>query len=113
MTRTLLALMIAGFVVTGTASAAIDKHHLPLGDDMYSSIPKKGWVYSCQSSFNGGGAQGEGPWISDDGKTWDLTEKIAVRGSVSWDSVFNTTISGSTRRLSGNGLPPHTTGEFP
>jgi len=108
-----LLVVLTALFVPASALAAIDKHHLPVGDDMYSSSPKKGWVYTCQSSFNGGGAQAEGPWFNDDGKTWDLTDKIAVRGSVRWGSVFNTTISGSVRHLSGNDLPPHTTGEFP
>lgn len=112
MVRTLLVLIIVGAGVTGTASAAIDKTRLPVGDEKYGSSAKRGWVYTCQENFMGGGAQGEGPWMNGDG-TWDLTEKIAVRGSVEWDNVFRSSTSGSIRTLSGNGLPSHTTGEFP
>ena len=112
MVKTLITVSLALAVPMTSASAAIDKTRLPVGDEKYGSSAKRGWVYTCQQSFFGGGAQGEGPWMNGDG-TWDLTQKISVRGSVDWNSIFSTRTSGSTRTLSGNGLPSHTTGEFP
>src|ERR1700733_1271424 len=60
----------------------LDIHHLPLGDGKISTSPQRGYVYSCQTQFGGGGAQEAGPWIHGD--TWDLTEKISVQGDVPW-----------------------------
>ena len=85
----------------------VDVHALPVGTDKYvTDGPKKGYVYSCITDFNGGGADVMGPWFSSDGKTYDLTKKVAVEGKVKWDSKFSEKVSGSTRALSGNGLPP-------
>jgi hypothetical protein len=94
------------------AGAAVNLHKLVLGDKRYvTNGPKTGYVYSCQTQFNGGGAFRQGPWIS--GSTWDATQKIAVQGSVRHSSVFRNTLTSSSSMLSGNGLPPHTTGVFP
>src|SRR3954453_7456705 len=72
------------------AAASVNLHKLVLGDKRYvTQGPKKGWVYSCQSQFNGGGAFQDGPWIN--GKTWDATQKIAVSGAVHWNSSFTNT----------------------
>ena len=57
----------------------LDVTRLTLGDNKISSSPKRGYVYSCMSQFNGGGAQGTGPWINNDG-TWDLTRKFTGLG---------------------------------
>lgn len=63
------------------------------------------------------GAQVDGPWIHGD--TWDLTQKISVRGKITWpEAQFTiTTSSGGrdvTRVATGNGLPVNTpTGTFP
>jgi hypothetical protein len=95
-----------------TANPALNLHKLILGDKRYvTNGPKKGWVYSCQSQFNGGGAFQDGPWIS--GSTWDATQKLAVQGSVRWNSSFTGRLSGSSLVLAGNGLPAHVTGTFP
>lgn len=96
-----------------TASSAIDKHALPVGDGKYLTHAAKGYVYSCQTSFNGGGAQGATPWIS--GSTWDPSQKPAVQGSVSWPSAsVSITTSGANRLITANGLPgDHVTGTFP
>src|SRR4249919_3337168 len=94
------------------ASGSVNLSRLLLGDKRYvTSGPRKGWVWSCQSRFTGGGAFPDGPWI--DGSTWDATAKIAVRGTVRWSSSFRDTLSGSSLVLAGNGLPPHVTGTFP
>jgi YHYH protein len=67
--------------------------------------------------FRGGGAQHVGPWIH--GKTWDLTQKITVRGRITWpEAQFSITTGGASRLVSriltGNDLPVNTpTGQFP
>jgi YHYH protein len=102
---------------TATASftaTPINVHKLPLGDDMYvESGAKRGYVYSCITDFNGGGAFTQGPWIDAEAGTWDLTEKIYVQGKIDWDSEFNQSVSGGDRNLEGNGLPPQPSGQFP
>lgn len=86
---------------------------LPLGDGKVSSEPRRGYVYSCQTQFRGGGAQHDGDWIH--GSTWDATRKIWVQGDVAWpNAAFTITTSSDERRITGNGLPVnHTTGTFP
>ena len=109
---------------TGTASAgtdatqadrgpALDVRKLPLGDGRHRTRPAKGYVFSCQADFQGPSAMADGPWINERGKTWDLTEKIAVAGAVDWKARFSDETSGSERVLEGNGLPPNRTGRFP
>jgi YHYH protein len=104
------AVFVSGVAV---AQVSLDKTKLPLGDGKYLTQPKKGYVFSCITDFHGGGAFRDGPWIDSAAKTWDLTKKISVQGSVHWSSRFTATPKGTTLRLSGNGLPPHTTGVYP
>ncbi len=87
---------------------------LPLGDNKYvTSAPKKGYIYLCNAHSDNFGAQANGSWIH--GSTWNILEKTAVEGSVSWPTAtFAEKLMGSLRELSGNGLPVgHTTGNFP
>lgn len=95
--------------------STVDLTHLPLGDGNYSTSAKKGYVYSCMTSFNGGGAFTQGPWIDATNNTWDLTQKAQVDGSVSWPNAsWNISTNGQTRTLTGNDLPRnHTTGTYP
>jgi YHYH protein len=95
-----------------TPSDAIDITELPVGDDMFSSSPKRDYLYSCQTEFTGGGASTQGPWFNGDG-TWDLTEKATVDGSVDWPYEFTVTIQNGRRIFTGNGYPDHPTGTFP
>jgi len=90
----------------------LDVTHLTLGDNKTSTSPQRGYVYSCMTQFNGGGAQGTGNWINSDG-TWDLTKKIHVDGSVTWPHSFTITLQGNDRVFSSNDLPDHPTGTFP
>jgi hypothetical protein len=92
----------------------VDIHALPLGDGKYVTAgPKRGYVFSCITDFNGGGAFAQGPWIDAEAGTWDLSEKIYVQGRIDWESEFSEHVSGSERELEGNGLPPQPSGEFP
>jgi hypothetical protein len=106
--------LLAGCGVAGAASAPIDPTRLPSGDGKISTTaPAVGYVFSCTSNFNGGGAQVAGPWISANG-TWNSTKKLAVEGSVPWPSAaFAINIASATRTISTNDLPNHNTGTFP
>lgn len=91
-----------------------DLASLPLGDGKVSTSAQKGYVYSCSTTFRGGGAQHSGSWIS--GATWNATTKPTVNGSVAWPSAQVTfTHTGGSRIIVGNGLPTDgiTTGIFP
>lgn len=90
----------------------VDLTRLELGDGKISTSPKVGYVYSCQTQFNGGGAQGTGSWINGDG-TWDATKKAVVDGSVTWPHSFTISVQGDQRVFTGNDLPNHPTGIFP
>ena len=89
-----------------------DLTRLPVGDGRYSTSPARGYVYTCRTTFEGGGAGAQGPWFNDDG-TWDMTKKSTVDGSVSWPHELAVTLSGDSRVFGGNNLPDHPTGRFP
>ncbi len=97
----------------GARTTALDTHALPLGDGKVSTEPRRGYVYSCASSFRGGGAQHSGDWIH--GATWDDTQKISVRGDVSWpEAAISIRTDADQRLISSKALPDdHTTGIFP
>src|SRR5690349_14037148 len=107
----LVPLFLLSTAVAGAAFAVVDPAALPLGDGRYTTSAKAGYVDSCQTSFTGGGAQVNGPWIS--GATWDSTQKLSVQGGVRWHGRFTATVSGANRILAGNGLPLSPTGVFP
>ena len=96
-------------------SGSVDATELPVGADPASSAAI-GKVFSCQTSFpsNAPGAFSTGDWFNGDG-TWDLTKKPVVDGEVVWpDAEVTVTTSGSSRIISGNGLPTdQTTGTYP
>jgi hypothetical protein len=94
-------------------SQSLDPKSLPLGDGKVSTSPQKGHIFSCQTQFNGGGAQGSKAWIN--GQSWDLTKKVSVEGDVKWDnSFFDSKLENGKRIFSGNSLPiNHKTGTFP
>ncbi len=95
------------------AVSSLDIHALPIGDGKYSTASKRGYVYSCQTAFSGGGAFASGSWIS--GATWDATKKPTVDGSVTWpNAAFAIAKSGVSRTFTSNALPKnHATGTFP
>ena len=122
LTRSIRAGALAALLAVcgATASAALasdptDKTNLPLGDGQVTdSGPKRDYVYRCSTQTGGaGGAFADGPWITGD--SYDFTAKAIVDGAVEWPTAtFSSSLSGSNRLLSGNGLPTnHTTGVYP
>jgi hypothetical protein len=99
---------------SGTRNDDLDLTKLKVGDNKYStSGAKRGYVYVCQRPNGQPGAQGSStPWI--DGSSWDYTQKPSVSGSVDWENAtYRVRRSGSSRLITGNGLPSHATGVFP
>ena len=96
------------------ASASVDATRIPSGDGKISSTtPAVGYVFSCTSAFNGGGASAAGPWINGDG-TWNATTKLAVAGSVAWPAAaYAVNVASAARTITTNDLPDHNTGTFP
>jgi len=88
---------------------------LPLGDGKVTSTgPAKGYLFSCQSNFPGGGPAVNGPWINAAAGTYSLSGKYVVDGSVDWpNATFKKKVKKALLSLKGNGLPTHTTGTFP
>ena len=105
------ALSLALALSAGSGNA-LDLTHLPLGDGKVSAEPQRGYVYACPQPISNLGAFRQGPWIRGDG-TFDLTAKAIVDGSVTYASVFSSTLEASALRLTGNGLPSHPTGTYP
>jgi hypothetical protein len=98
------------------ASDGIDLTQLPIGDGKYSTSAKRGYVWSCQTNFvnpNQAGASATGAWYNAAAGTYNLTLKPTVDGQVSWPSQFAITVQGSSRVITGNDLPSHTTGQYP
>ena len=89
---------------------------LPLGDTRVTLTGAKvGWTWACTAGNpNAPGAIHDGPWIEAD--TWNLLEKLAVRGSVSWKTAAKYSESTTTtkRKITTMRVPTvGTTGEFP
>lgn len=110
------ALYVAGIICSVSLSATAHEsrpHKLPLGDGYVSFTPQRGYIFSCQSQFAGGGAFRDGPWIQD--TYWYPDGKIHVGGDVPWPQArIHFQRDDRTRIISGNGLPVNqTTGIYP
>jgi hypothetical protein len=92
------------------SSGAISLSAIPLGDRKISTAPQAGYVWSCQQNLSFV-SPSTGPWIG--ATTWDATAKPAVQGGVSWTVQFSASQGTTTRHISSNGEPYHTTGVFP
>lgn len=92
----------------------VDLTRLPVGDGRISSSPTEGSIYACQTRFNPNapGAHRTGDWINGDG-TFDLTKKVTVDGKVYHVSDFSAVVVDGVRKITGNALPDHPTGQFP
>src|SRR5204863_7729728 len=107
-----LALGACGSGSSSTTASATDLTRLPLGDGKVTTHARRGYVDSCQTQFMGGAPNFPTPWIRSN-RTWDLTAKPHVSGSVSWpDRRFALRLGPSALRITGNDLPGHTTGVF-
>ncbi|MCE7997909.1 MAG: YHYH protein [Rhodobiaceae bacterium] len=102
-------------ILSGVHAHTVDLRSLPLGDGQVSQEPRVGSVYACQTRFNPNapGARRTGDWLNETAGTFDLTRKPTVDGNVVHLSELEIAISGTTRIVSGNGLPDHPTGQFP
>lgn len=99
--------------VPANPAGSVDTTRLPIGDGKYASSAAVGTIFSCQTTFIGGGAFATGSWINGDG-TFDLSKKPSVDGDVSWPGAVGITMQGATRVITSNGVPgSHTTGVFP
>jgi YHYH protein len=101
---------------TTTTNTGLDLTALPLGDGKVSTSPQIGYVYSCQTTFNGSGASTVGPWVNTAAGTFNFTAKTVVQGSVAWPTAALTiglNSAGTLRNVSTNDLPNHNTGTFP
>jgi hypothetical protein len=96
-----------------SATAGPDLTQLPLGDGKSTTTtPAQGYLYLCRLQQGGPGAGTDGPWIH--GATYNLSAKATVAGSVDWPNArFKAKVKKKVLRLTGNGLPDHTTGVFP
>ena len=92
---------------------------LPVGDGKYvTDAAKAGSVYVCSQYAQNfktaqGGAGVRGPWFTNNNTQYDINKKLHVQGSVTWQNSFSNAINGSTRAITTNDLPNHTTGTFP
>jgi len=113
----------AGSGVAQWSGTPVTETAIPLGDGKVSTSPQVGYQDSCETTFNGGGARADGPWIDTSNNTWNLKEKIAVQGATTWSQASHDfTVNGDSRVLSTNDLPEThipggektgTTGNFP
>lgn len=117
MRRTLIAMLasctlFAALAAPASAHDDVDPTHLPVGETV--TKPTVGGLWTCQTSFGGGGAQSTGPWFNGDG-TYDSTKKATVDGDVEWPNAKLTiTKQNGKRVITTNDLPTdHNTGTFP
>jgi YHYH protein len=120
---TVSSLKLAAMALTAAspiAASAVQAHEqtpasaeLPVGDGKVTTEPRSGNVYSCRTTFRGGGARHTGGWFH--GATWNPLEKPHVVGRVMWPEAAQTlSPAGDKLAVSGNGLPiGQPTGEFP
>lgn len=98
-----------------TSSGPLDCTKLPLGDRKFDTTgPRSGYVYACHA-LEGSPVVASAPWLDDANGTWDMPAKLAVQGAVAWSGSTTQSVAGSTRTISGDGVPvsPVTTGIFP
>jgi hypothetical protein len=106
-----------GAPTTSQANAAVpagvDLTRLPIGDNRVSNGPARAYVWSCQTTFTGGGAFTTGAWFNAAAGTYDYTAKPIVDGAVTWPREFTISLEGNIRVITSNDLPNHPTGNYP
>lgn len=94
-----------------------DLTSLPIGTSRVStSTAAVGGLFTCSAGNpNGGGAFAAGPWVDESAGSWDVTEKIAVQGDITWPMAeYSEVVQGVDRVIASNGYPTGThTGTFP
>lgn len=105
--------ILASISWQATHAHEVSLDDLPLGDGRVAGEPTRGSVYACRARFDpdAPGAYRTGDWLGDE--TFDLTAKPTVDGAVTHLSEMSIALGGSSRRITGNGLPDHPTGSFP
>lgn len=99
---------------TAATNTGLDQTKLPLGDGKVSTSAQVGYVFSCQTTFNGTGASTVGPWVNSSAGTYDFISKSVVAGSVVWPThSYTIALVGAARTISTNDLPNHNTGTYP
>ena len=94
------------------AFAGADLTRLPVGDGHISSQPKRGSVWPCRTETFGTRRSHGGEWINGNG-TFDFANKPTTEGEVIWPHKIIISLVENRRRIMGNDLPNHPTGEFP
>jgi hypothetical protein len=100
------------FLSASTVFADVDLTKLPLGDGKISDHPELGSVWPCQTETFGTRRSYRGEWIKKDG-SFDFANKPSVDGEVMWPHHVSIHLVGDKRRIAGNDLPMHPTGNFP
>ena len=107
----------SGGITNAWIGPPADVTKLPIGTSKVSLTEATvGGLYSCDGGNpNGGGAEVVGPWADESAGTWDLSQKVAVQGTVSWPMAsYSETLTSRTREITSNGLPVgNVTGTFP
>jgi len=104
-------------VVNVWVGPPVDTSRLPIGTERVSlSEASVGGLFACDAgNSNGGGAHLAGPWLDEENGTWDLSQKVVVRGDVAWPmATYSEVVTGDRRIFTSNGLPVgYVTGVFP
>lgn len=106
-----------GTVVNKWSGAVVDPTRLPIGDSRVSTTGASvGGLWACNpGNPNAGGASADGPWLNRGAGTWDSTTKLAVKGSITWESAnYTETVTNGKRVIATKNLPvTYPTGTFP
>lgn len=104
-------------IVNEWSGAPVDLTKLPLGTSHVSlTTASRGGLLACSpGATNPQGAFRAGPWIDERAGTWNATQKVAVRGKVSWPmAAYSEKVAGTTRTITSTGVPVKMiTGTFP
>jgi hypothetical protein len=103
---------LSGLLAAENVPPPVDLTRLPVGDGRISTKPERGSVWACRTAGFGARRSHGGEWIRSDG-TFDFTAKPAVEGKASWPHLLTITREKDRRRIAGNNLPSHPTGQFP